>query len=382
MCTGDIIRSRRQEKNMTQKQIAQYLGISAPAVNKWEQSRSMPETSLLLPLSELLGVSVDILLKGEFTETSGAYTIEPALFSAMAEDAVISVAYDVETGMEYLPVRKKLPEKMAPIATFRDFRAEFHARILKEDFMNLIDEQGFILAPPQFYAEGHKMQIFCRMHLSEDGDPDSGDDGSYSYYRCNYLYVTDPRSSHRIFYMICFRDTGHSSGSLPGGGGRDLSETDPGERTGVSLMRGIRETESKRRVLIRTFGQFDVFVNGQPVLFHSTKARELLALLVDRRGAYLSSREAAEILWKDDPSADRILLARYRKVAMRMKDTLEEYRISDIIENVNGKRRICPEKISCDLYDYLSGNRTSREAVSGRYLPHYTWSKWSPHFAS
>lgn len=380
MCTGDIIRSRRQEKNMTQKQIAQYLGISAPAVNKWEQSRSMPETSLLLPLSELLDVSVDTLLKGEWTEKTGD-TIESTLFSAMAEDAVLSVAYDVETGMEYLPVRKKLPEAMASIATFRDFRTEFHARIFKEDVMKLIDEQGFIIAPPQFCTEGHKMQIFCRMNLSEDRDPENEDIRQYPYYRCNYLYITDPRSPHRIFYMICFMDTALSAGSSPRERRRDFSGMHCDEKTEISPTDRRWKTEAGRKVSIRTFDRFEVFVNGRPVLFHSTKAKELLALLIDRRGAYLSSREAAEILWKDHTSSDRILLARYRKVAMRMKDTLEEYHISDIIENVNGKRRICPEKISCDLYDYLSGNPASREALSGRYLPHYAWSEKNPDFA-
>lgn len=52
------------------------------------------------------------------------------------------------------------------------------------------------------------------------------------------------------------------------------------------------------RIFIRTFGYFDVFVNGSPILFRSEKAKELLALLVDRRGGYVSSSEAISILWK------------------------------------------------------------------------------------
>lgn len=77
-------------------------------------------------------------------------------------------------------------------------------------------------------------------------------------------------------------------------------------------------------IFIRTFGYFDVFVDGVPILFRSEKAKELLALLVDRRGGYVSSSEAISILWENEPLSDQTR-SRYRKVAMRLKDTLEQF---------------------------------------------------------
>lgn len=129
---------------------------------------------------------------------------------------------------------------------------------------------------------------------------------------------------------------------------------------------------SGKRVQIRTFGYFDVFVDGKPIAFRNEKSKELLALLVDRRGGFVSSEEAVGFLWEEDP-VNSVTLARYRKVALRLKNLLEEYGIADVVESVNGKRRIAAEKVQCDLYDYLSGGAAHARLFKGSYLTNYSW---------
>lgn len=68
-------------------------------------------------------------------------------------------------------------------------------------------------------------------------------------------------------------------------------------------------------------------------------------------------------------------LARYRKVALRLKNILEEYGISYIVEAVDGKRRIAAEKVSCDLFDYLSGQEQYAHLFKGSYLSNYSWAE-------
>ena len=123
---------------------------------------------------------------------------------------------------------------------------------------------------------------------------------------------------------------------------------------------------------MRTFGYFDVFVEGRPIAFRSQKAKELFALMVDRRGGYVTSDEAISFLWPEEP-ANTVTLARYRKVALRLKNILEEYGISRVIEAVDGKRRIVPEEVQCDLYDYLSGGEEYEKLFKGSYLSNYSW---------
>lgn len=127
-----------------------------------------------------------------------------------------------------------------------------------------------------------------------------------------------------------------------------------------------------RTVIIRTFGYFDVFVGDKPIAFRNKKSKELFALLVDRKGGYVTSEEAISFLWEDEP-ANTVTLSRYRKVALRLKNTLEEYGISDIIESVDGKRRIVMEKVQCDLYQYLSGKEEYSQLFKGSYLTNYSW---------
>ncbi len=61
---GEYIRLYRKQKGMTQEALAQTLNVSAQAVSKWETGQSMPDIGLLLPLSKVLGVSVNDLLGG------------------------------------------------------------------------------------------------------------------------------------------------------------------------------------------------------------------------------------------------------------------------------------------------------------------------------
>lgn len=62
---GLFIQTLRKEKGLTQKELADRLGISDKAVSKWETARSMPDTSLLGPLCSELGISINELLIGE-----------------------------------------------------------------------------------------------------------------------------------------------------------------------------------------------------------------------------------------------------------------------------------------------------------------------------
>jgi len=62
---GEFLYTLRKEKGMTQAELAAALGVTNKAVSKWETGEAMPETSLLLPLSRILGVTVDELLEGK-----------------------------------------------------------------------------------------------------------------------------------------------------------------------------------------------------------------------------------------------------------------------------------------------------------------------------
>lgn len=65
---GKFIAELRKNKNMTQEQLGEKLGVSSKTISKWENGRGMPELSTLKPLSEELGVSINEILSGEKIE--------------------------------------------------------------------------------------------------------------------------------------------------------------------------------------------------------------------------------------------------------------------------------------------------------------------------
>ena len=65
---GAFISQLRKDKDMTQKDLAEKLGVTDRAISKWENGRGMPEVSLMKPLCEVLDISINELLSGERIE--------------------------------------------------------------------------------------------------------------------------------------------------------------------------------------------------------------------------------------------------------------------------------------------------------------------------
>jgi len=62
--TGKVIAKQRKIMNMTQNELAEKLHITDKAVSKWERGLSFPDISILIPLAEILNISLYDLLKG------------------------------------------------------------------------------------------------------------------------------------------------------------------------------------------------------------------------------------------------------------------------------------------------------------------------------
>lgn len=62
--TGSTIRALREQRGMTQAELAQIIGVSSKAVSKWETARGLPDIALLQPLAQALGISVIELMNG------------------------------------------------------------------------------------------------------------------------------------------------------------------------------------------------------------------------------------------------------------------------------------------------------------------------------
>lgn len=88
MNIGGHIAALRKARGLTQEQLAAQLGVSAPAVSKWETNSSCPDITLLCPLARALGTNVDTLLQFEesLSDQEVAARINEVAEAAMAGD--------------------------------------------------------------------------------------------------------------------------------------------------------------------------------------------------------------------------------------------------------------------------------------------------------
>lgn len=130
-----------------------------------------------------------------------------------------------------------------------------------------------------------------------------------------------------------------------------------------------------KRIFARTFGNFELFVDEKPVLFKSSKAKELLALLVDRRGGIVTSEQAIGTLWeyRANDEASRSL---YSKVGKSLSMTLEEVGAEELVMTSRGMRSIDINQLDCDLYQLLDGNEKVKMNYFGRYMMDYSWAEY------
>lgn len=126
------------------------------------------------------------------------------------------------------------------------------------------------------------------------------------------------------------------------------------------------------RIEVKCFGGFDLLVDGRTVAFPRSKAKELLACLVDQRGNRVTRRAAFSTLW-EGRYYDRSMQKYFDNVVRCLLDTLAQNGAREIVEARRGSLRICPEKLACDFYGFLDGDLVNIQAFRGEYMNDYSW---------
>ena len=80
---GEFIQILRKEKGLTQKELAEIIGLSDKTISRWENGNSLPDTSMLLPLCKVFGITVNELLSCE--------KIAPEDYPVKAEKTIITL---------------------------------------------------------------------------------------------------------------------------------------------------------------------------------------------------------------------------------------------------------------------------------------------------
>lgn len=130
-----------------------------------------------------------------------------------------------------------------------------------------------------------------------------------------------------------------------------------------------REPHS-RRLVVHTFGSFEVLYNGAPLVFEREKAKELLALLIDRQGVSMTNSEIESVLWEDPPSPQYLQTLFYS-----LRKTLHGIGMDDLLVRTRNHTSIDVNLVQCDLYEFLKGNADAINSYAGEYMCNYSWAE-------
>ena len=125
-------------------------------------------------------------------------------------------------------------------------------------------------------------------------------------------------------------------------------------------------------IKIKTFGFFDVYIDGKPVSFKLAKAKEILAYLVDKQGSGVTRAELFAAVW-EDRFYDRRMQKQLDVYVRSLRETLTEYGIPQIMEMEKGILRVKPDEFVCDAYLFYSGDSDAINAYRGEYMSSYSW---------
>lgn len=140
----------------------------------------------------------------------------------------------------------------------------------------------------------------------------------------------------------------------------------------ANLRKPVTGSKDKK-VRIKTFGDFEVFVSNKPLQFSYLKTKEILAYLVDCRGSMCTNGTLIGLLWgDDDPSSHRSYLS---NLLADLSNTLKDAGCEDILIKRRGQIGIDTTKIDCDYYRWLDGDPRARAAFAGKYMFQYSWAE-------
>ncbi len=137
---------------------------------------------------------------------------------------------------------------------------------------------------------------------------------------------------------------------------------------------GRIRTVPRQRVYIQTIPHFEVYVDGRVLPIKTAKAKELLALMVDRNGGAVTVGQAISCLW-EDRAYDERTGSLYRMTYKRLKETLAAAGIEYILETRHANRSVNMEMLDCDYAKMLAGDKETIRGFSGEYMSEYFWAE-------
>ena len=145
------------------------------------------------------------------------------------------------------------------------------------------------------------------------------------------------------------------------------------EKVKKELVNLRRPVQVQSKLQINVFGNFEVYFNGNPLKFKYTKSKELLAYLVDRKGALCTVNELMAVLFEDDEGHETY----FKSIRKDLIDTIEAVGCGDAVIIQRGKLGINKENVYCNFFDLLEGKVNLKDVYHGEYMTQYSFGEYT-----
>ena len=149
------------------------------------------------------------------------------------------------------------------------------------------------------------------------------------------------------------------------------------DKRAASNARGfVEEKEEEPKVRVQCFGNFEVFWKNKPIIFQLSKAKELFAYLVHRKGASVSMAELAAVLFEDKEDGLSVQ-SQIRNLVASMRKTFSSLGCPDLFNKSRGYISVKTDLIDCDYYSFMNGDSDAINEYSGEYMAQYSWAEFT-----
>ena len=137
----------------------------------------------------------------------------------------------------------------------------------------------------------------------------------------------------------------------------------------IDNIMGIRHRE--KPIMVKCFGNFEVYVKNQKLMFKRLKTKELFAYLIDRNGAGMTAKQICAVLFPDD-SDDNKNATYLRQLVLDLKNTLKAVGAEGVLCHETPCYRVDTSLVRCDYLSYLE---TGKPEFHGEYMTQYSWAE-------
>lgn len=189
-------------------------------------------------------------------------------------------------------------------------------------------------------------------------------------------YLKDLYPLINLIYVTGTRDYGYEAMALHASGYILKPVEEAAVKNELTDLRHSAVQKNHKRVFARTFGNFEIFADGEPISFKYSRTKEIMAVLVNNRGAQTTNGEIIACLWEDDgdPDKKRSYLSNLRQ---DLQNTLTKLKLNGLIIKKRGSMAIAVDKIECDLYDWMDKKKESNYHYLGDYMNQYSWAEYT-----